>query len=512
MKNQILRPVAILGFALAVGSGAALANSMFIEGRFTEIDPAGQSYQDRGVCSFTTGPREDLAPGEFVLTVGDRHSPEMAELRLTGTYTAVPTDAANDQQFTLYPDKAAATQYIEGVLRKQLADQWAVFQLADLTTDIRLVGRERLLCSVSLTGRLTGAGGGSRAVSLSFSHHGQYFPGAGVPAGSADRVTVPGAATAPSAATAAAAAAGPSCPLAQLAPLGLAPVPGKCATGDCLVNFKNYRWWTSFQYYGNGDYFPGGGYFYNGGLQTTFAPRNVSVDSEGLHLKMSMQDLGGGLTASGAEAVLMFTGSSGTTEADLGYGDYLVAAKVKSAASWGALDPNAAFGAFTFERLGTGSTGPTINPHREIDLAEISRWGWNHSGTCPISPDKLCTGNAQFTLQPWDAENLKNLNRYTIANGVDTITLVMKWHGANQPVTFDQYNGAFTFADLPAEADYTWTTSSPNQDKYVPATNCERFHLNFWFGNYSAHQNPNPPPSTLPQEIVVTNFEFRPPR
>jgi hypothetical protein len=45
----------------------------------------------------------------------------------------------------------------------------------------------------------------------------------------------------------------------------------------------------------------------------------------------------------------------------------------------------------------------------------------------------------------------------------------------------------------------------------VPATNCERFHLNFWLGNYTARQIPNPPPRTLPQEILVTNFEFRPP-
>lgn len=492
----------LLAAASTLASGAALANSEFIEGRFIEIDPAGQSYEDRGVCSFVTGPREDLAPGEFVLTIGDQHSRDMAEVRLTGTYTATPRDTADDQQFTLYPDKAAAAKHIESVLRKQLADEWAVFQLESLTTDVRQASHQRLNCNVSVTGRLSGGVGRSRSVSLSFSHLGQYFPGDSSPAGSAGQVTVPGAVT--GAATALRA----SCPLAQLAPLGLAPVPDKCGTKDCLVNFKNYRWWTSFQYYGNGGYFPGGGYFFNGDLRTAFAPKNVSVDNEGLHLKMSRQDLGGGVEPTGTEAVLMFTGSSGTTEANLGYGDYLVTAKVKSATSWATLDPNAAFGVFTFERYGKGSTGPTVNPHREIDLAEISRWGWNHTGTCPIKPEKLCSGNAQFTLQPWDAENLNNLKRYTINDGVDTITLVMQWHGAAQPVTFDQYNGAFTFGNLPSKSDYTWTTA-PVQNKYVPMTNCERFHLNFWFGNYSAGMKTNPPPRNLPQEIVVTNFQFK---
>jgi len=94
-------------------------------------------------------------------------------------------------------------------------------------------------------------------------------------------------------------------------------------------------------------------------------------------------------------------------------------------------------------------------------------------------------------------------------NGKKTITLVMQWRGANKPVSFAQYDGPFSFANLPTKADNSWTTSA-GQNQYVPATNCERFHLNFWFGNYAAKQTPNPPPSKLPQEVVVTNFEFRP--
>jgi hypothetical protein len=37
-------------------------------------------------------------------------------------------------------------------------------------------------------------------------------------------------------------------------------------------------------------------------------------------------------------------------------------------------DPKVALGMFTYERPATGSMD---NPAREIDLAEITRWGWD---------------------------------------------------------------------------------------------------------------------------------------
>ena len=68
---------------MASGSGPALAASEIIQGAFTESDPAGQSHRDLGVCSFITGPREDLPAGHFLLTVGDHHAPDATELQLT---------------------------------------------------------------------------------------------------------------------------------------------------------------------------------------------------------------------------------------------------------------------------------------------------------------------------------------------------------------------------------------------------------------------------------------------
>ena len=50
----------------------------------------------------------------------------------------------------------------------------------------------------------------------------------------------------------------PPCPTKQLAPFGLAPVPNQCATADCLVLFKGYKWWTSYTY-NNVEYFQNNG-------------------------------------------------------------------------------------------------------------------------------------------------------------------------------------------------------------------------------------------------------------
>jgi hypothetical protein len=515
----------LLCIVLRMGSGPVLANSEIIQAPFTETDLAGQSYHDLGVCRFITGPRDDLPAGQFLLTVGDQHAIDASEVQLSGTYTT------QGRAFSLHPDKTAATEYFQSVLRMQLGDESAFFQLKDLDARVSLAPSEAradaaLSCNVSLTGWLTLSNATQRPVSLSFKGEGLYYPG-----DTARSVT--GSTSAPDAGS----NSDPSCPTASLAPFGepprtgLAPVPEQCTPGTgCLVDFpfppqKGYRWWTSFQYY------PPPSYFYNYGLRTPFAPKNVFLGGDGLHLRISRIDLGGGPVPAGAEAVLMF--NSDGSEANLGYGRYLVTAKVLTTSSWATLDPNVAFGAFTYERFGNGSTGSPPNPNRELDLAEISRWGWdqNPQTVCPNTgaAAPLCKGNAQFTLQPWENTDgntpptWANLNRYTIGPDVQTITLVMTWPGANQPVTFDQYDGAFTLEGLPPQPSHTFT-SVEAQNLFVPATNCERFHLNLWMGFFNnpgakavrecqeKNQNcpPNPPPRTVPQEVVVTNFEFKP--
>jgi hypothetical protein len=308
------------------------------------------------------------------------------------------------------------------------------------------------------------------------------------------------------------------------------------------VSFKRYQWWTAYQ-------FP----FFNGGLHTPFAPEHAFLGADGhLHLRAAADvNLGGGVVWSGAEAVLMFHDDG--SEANLGHGNYLVTARLVGG-TWNALDPNMAFGVFTYERP---ATGPTPNTAREIDLAEISRWGWNHKTPvdCPfngVSGDPknqfpnavLCRGSAQFALQAI-GQGDKNqaplmVDRYDIGDDHE-VTLVMRWHQGKM-VTFEKYKGAHSFGDLPSAPDYAWPMDYPDTrapapsdfktivpgtvenikppptgksllgEEFIPAhtsTSCERFHINFWFGNYTAGMNPNPPPSG-PQEVIITNFEFRP--
>ena len=114
-----------------------------------------------------------------------------------------------------------------------------------------------------------------------------------------------------------------------------------------------------------------------------------------------------------------------------------------------------------------------------------------------------------MTLQIWNkAPN--NLHRYNINSGVNIVTLVMRWHCASQPVTFEQYDGSYILATLPATPDNQWMTTDAD-NPFIRATNCERFHLNLWMGDYPDAANGfNPPPASLPQGVVVTNFEFKP--
>jgi hypothetical protein len=346
----------------------------------------------------------------------------------------------------------------------------------------------------------------------------------------------------------------PPCPTSLLTTQqgGLAPpiVQAHCTakgtTKNCLISFKGYQWWTAYQYD------PAHGFFHNDGLRSNFAPEHAFVDNDELHLVANNDiDLGAGKGWSGAEAVLMFKGDSeaSASEANLGYGDYLVTARLVDPPRhfWSELDPNMAFGVFTYENP---NTGPAENPNREIDLAEISRWGWNHMGSiknCPIGgknnnfPNStLCEGDAQFALQkidnpegnggPSPIQGPLMVDRYNIGDSRE-VTLVMRWHERN--VLFEKYSGAVSLDKLPAATHDKWQadldrnptpsdfkTRPPNESPkpeedlsaFIPvhaANSCERFHINFWFGNYSANKNPNPPPSSR-QEVIVTNFEFRP--
>lgn len=267
-----------------------------------------------------------------------------------------------------------------------------------------------------------------------------------------------------------------------------------CGTDDCLLEFKGFWWWTNYQFTGPPNY------FYNQGQG--WSPRNVFVDGEGLHLKVRRDDLGGGIKWTAAEVCAVYKGTKNTL-ANMGYGTYLVSAKIKTADSWNKLDKNVAFGVFTYQRDSTWSDN---NPYRELDLAEISRWG---TPPCKnVSDPKLCTGNAQFAIQRWGRDP-DNVQRYTINEGVKEITLVMKWVNGNTPVIFKQYNGTFTLANLPQSANNSYTTKN-TQNKFIPEDGCQLFHINLWLGNYGEGKEHPGPTNNQDQEVVVTNFQYAP--
>ena len=308
---------------------------------------------------------------------------------------------------------------------------------------------------------------------------------------------------------------GPPCPTSTLAEFGLAPDLHCNGTG-CLVNFNNYQWWTAFTY--NPNFGPA--VYYNGGLGTTFAPEQVVVDRQGdLHLRM-VKDWNNNTEWAGAEAVLMFRADG--TQANLGYGDYLVTAEIVKPrnATFATYDPNVALGMFTYERPATGS--PQTNPAREIDLAEISRWGWNHvTPACPFTGFQgffdnmtLCQGNAQFALQDFTKQS-GMVTRYDIGR-TNKITLVMRWRAGQ--VTFEKYNGIHKLDNLPTQEKFAWTTP-PELTNFVPTPGCARFHINLWLGNFYdtnwvhwPQYHPNAGPTDGEEvEVVIRNFEFQQP-
>jgi hypothetical protein len=333
----------------------------------------------------------------------------------------------------------------------------------------------------------------------------------------------------------------------------------------CFVTFKGYQWWTTFNYVGQ---YYNNSFYYNGGLFTPFAPEHAYVDSDGLHLLINNDVWLGDpnnppntFPFTGGEVVLMKDSSGNIVS--LTYGDYLVTAKPVSSINFQTLDVNVALGMFTYERFGPPPNGaancdgncgnfpwptfgPSANPSREIDLAEISRWGWDQTtANCPFNNrtpvnqfnlSVLCKGNAQFATQDF-SQKADSVQRYDIGSNQE-VTLVMRLK--KDSVEFLKFNGGGIHLDkLPNTPATSWSSPDPlkipqgdqfkvsvpgglknfipvlNQanDKNSPTT-CAQFHINFWLGNNipnlnSGQSNPHPPP-TLKQHIIITNFQYNP--
>lgn len=179
-----------------------------------------------------------------------------------------------------------------------------------------------------------------------------------------------------------------------------------------------------------------------------FAASNVSVDTEGLHLRISKS----GKKWTTAEVV---------ARASLGYGTY-----TWTLAPVPQLDPNVVLGLFTW------NDAPDY-AHREIDI-ELARWG---SATDPT--------NAQYVVQPWDADG--HDERWTLAPNLGSTIHSFTW--------------------APGRVDFRSTTTSGqllHQWSYagadVPVPEGENPRMNLWLFRGSAPQNGQP------VEIVIEDF------
>jgi hypothetical protein len=489
---HIMGSLVLLLFFILTLSTSVYGSSFHGTGKLKELNPVDGRDKDRGHCLFFTGPHGDfLEEGQFLLFLIDDEHEDGLELELFGTF-----EMESDKRFKLFPDEEFAEGFLEGVLSDQLGDGNVDLDLSKLRASVvfpRSIGADELInCRIRLKGNLMDGDEAIDRFKLSYNGVGLHladFHGEFQEDDASSEVVSSSILEQQQG----------SCPFPNLTPDG-----GKfCEPNTCLLNFGDFQWWTLYHYD------PANGFYYNGGLQTIFSPRNAFVDSEGLHLTVKMDNLGGGDQWAGSEVVAVR--NSDGTQASLGFGTYLVSMKVKTASSWSELDRNVALGLFTYQK---DKSGDENNPYRELDLAEISRWG-NPPGTsrdnCKLTPKLLCDGNAQFALQLWNIDATKNVHRYTIADGADEITLVMEWNAANQPVAFRQYNGRFTLANLPANPDNEFTTPA-DRNPFIPNNDCQRFHINFWMGNFGeAVKGLNPGPSSgQNQEVVITNFQYQP--
>jgi hypothetical protein len=133
MKKHTVISALMLGLAWTLLPPAAYAAGDFTAGSFQEYDPAGTSYRDHGICQFFTGPRGALGAGQFMLTIGDPHSSNYEELKITGDYAAMPSVL---REFALFPDddpnKVVTFEQYDGsytletlkTLRPVPANQW----------------------------------------------------------------------------------------------------------------------------------------------------------------------------------------------------------------------------------------------------------------------------------------------------------------------------------------------------------------------------------------------------
>lgn len=269
----------------------------------------------------------------------------------------------------------------------------------------------------------------------------------------------------------------------------------------CVIKWKGLGWWTAFHTRDDG--------FFEAGQ--AYGPQNVTVKDNKLELKVVKRDLGGGTTWTAAEAVLV----SGLDDQpiNIGYGDYLFT--VENPEPFGQLDRALVFGAFTYLRDDDGSS----NPHKELDMVEISQWGYTGQGACPWGKSDFmsnfaCHGSFQMGSQPWEQDGA--LQRFPLKAGDPDIldqtkvTYYMSWN-AGSPVKYKTFRGAVDMRTAQSQPGDIANYEMKQLD-FVPKPDaCVRFHFNFYLAiNSKGRNNINLEPQKAETVIYITNFEYQP--
>jgi len=277
-NRRPLATLALAATAFATLASVAAASSNFDAGLLRRRDPAIGADLSAGFCRLFIGPRDVVAAGTFLLRIGDEHIADGHELELRGSARPL-----GNGDFALSANTSEAEDFYQQILHRALRLQESEFDLRELIVEIDKteldLGVDDISCSLRLSGtvvadhpRLATLSPSSRTrlavlrggapVDLRYEGSGTIIPPRGLGA---------------AAASVQSAEVATERPAATCTPPDYTPVPAQCGTPNCMVSFAGYQWWTEY------NYFPPPTYFYNNNNNNAWAPKNVTVDGEGLH-------------------------------------------------------------------------------------------------------------------------------------------------------------------------------------------------------------------------------------
>jgi hypothetical protein len=252
-----------------------------------------------------------------------------------------------------------------------------------------------------------------------------------------------------------------------------------CPNNNPFITFAGRQWWINYHWsQKDGTYVYGD----DGNFQSIFNPKIIERAGDAVRLWIRRP----------ANPNQAWQTSEIVLTQKLGYGRYLVTARA-DVGSFSNLDPNAVFGAFTYQ-YSNAPPDNGLNIHRELDMLEVLRGG---------------NSNAQFTLQPYTFQPTP-WDPFTIPPTTPVITAVLDWgiYGPARGAEFALYLGDYTLDTLPplSNAFRSWAPRIKNSkwEALIPsytATSCPRFHINLWLMNGRA------PASE--QSVTVTRFQFK---